>query len=98
MPMTSVFAPELTVREDDMGTTASAEAGFGNRVQAVLAEQPNSGVIDRFAANDLLLDLLDAAQDPADEARVLGALADLPKSGLIDRFALNNILRGLCQN
>lgn len=81
-----------------MGTTASAEASFSDRVRAVLAELPTSGVIDRFAANDVLLDLLDAAADPAEQARVMAALAALPKSGLIDRFALNNILLDLCAN
>lgn len=81
-----------------MGTTASAEASFSDRVQALLAEMPANGVIDRFAANDLLLDLLEAASGTGDETRVLAALAALPKSGLIDRFALSSILRGLCQN
>ena len=80
-----------------MNTTTSAHPSFGDRVRATLETLPTSGVIDRFAANDLLLDLLDAA-GPAEEARVLAALATLPKSGLIDRYHLNTILLELCQS
>ncbi|HEY0398806.1 MAG TPA: hypothetical protein VGF00_10485, partial [Acidimicrobiia bacterium] len=74
--------------------TISAE--FGDRVRSVLAELPNSGVIDRFAANDLLLDLLDSARSDDEQARVLKALADLPKSNVVDRSDLNSVLAGLC--
>jgi hypothetical protein len=77
-----------------MTTTISAE--FGDRVRSVLAELPNSGVIDRFAANDLLLDLLDSARSDDEQARVLKALADLPKSNVVDRSDLNSVLAGLC--
>ena len=76
-----------------MTTTTSAE--FGDQVRAVLAELPTSGVIDRFAANDLLLDLLDAARSDAEQARVMQALADLPKSNLVDRSDLNALLAEL---
>ena len=77
-----------------MTTTISAE--FGDRVRSVLAELPIEGVIDRFAANDLLLDLLDSARSDAEQARVMQALADLPKSTLVDRSDLNALLGGLC--
>jgi hypothetical protein len=77
-----------------MTTTISAE--FGDRVRSVLAELPNAGVIDRFAANDLLLDLLDSARSDDEQARVLKALADLPKSNVVDRSDLNSVLAGLC--
>ena len=77
-----------------MTTTISAE--FGDRVRSVLAELPVEGVIDRFAANDLLLDLLDSARSDAEQARVMQALADLPKSNLVDRSDLNALLGGLC--
>ena len=77
-------------------TTSTPPAEFGDRVRSVLAEQPTSGVIDRFAANDLLLDLLDAAASEAEQARVMQALADLPKSNLVDRSDLNALLAGLC--
>jgi hypothetical protein len=77
-----------------MTTTTSAD--FGDRVRSVLAELPNSGVIDRFAANDLLLDLLDSARSDDEQARVLKALADLPKSNLVDRSDLNSVLAALC--
>jgi hypothetical protein len=77
-----------------MTTTTSAD--FGDRVRSVLAELPNSGVIDRFAANDLLLDLLDSARSDDEQARVMKALADLPKSNLVDRNHLNELLSGLC--
>ncbi|MDQ1497905.1 MAG: hypothetical protein QOD57_1291 [Actinomycetota bacterium] len=77
-----------------MTTTISAE--FGDRVRSVLAELPHSGVIDRFAANDLLLDLLDSARSDDEQARVLKALADLPKSNVVDRGDLNSVLAGLC--
>jgi hypothetical protein len=77
-----------------MTTTTSAE--FGDRVRTVLAELPTSGVIDRFAANDLLLDLLDAVRSDDEQARVMRALADLPKSNLVDRTDFNALLAGLC--
>jgi len=77
-----------------MTTTTSAD--FGDRVRSVMAELPPSGVIDRFAANDLLLDLLDAAASEAEQARVLQALSALPKSNLVDRSDLNALLAGLC--
>jgi hypothetical protein len=77
-----------------MTTTISAE--FGDRVRSVLAELPVEGVIDRFAANDLLLDLLDSARSDAEQSRVMQALADLPKSTLVDRSDLNALLGGLC--
>jgi hypothetical protein len=79
-----------------MSTTTSANPSFGDRVRATMESLPTSGVIDRFAANDVLLDLLGAA-GPAEEARVLAALASLPTSGLIDRYALNTILLDLAQ-
>ena len=77
-------------------TTTTTSSGFGDQVRALLAEQPTSGVIDRFAANDLLLDLLDAACSDDEQARVLQALADLPKSNLVDRSDVNALLAGLC--
>ena len=77
-------------------TTITTSAEFGDRVRSVLAELPTSGVIDRFAANDLLLDLLDAAASDDEQARVLRALAVLPKSNLVDRTDLNALLAGLC--
>jgi hypothetical protein len=76
--------------------TISKSAEFTDRVRSVLAELPPSGVIDRFAANDLLLDLLDAARSDDEQARVLQALANLPKSNLVDRSDLNALLAGLC--
>ena len=77
-------------------TTTTTSAEFGDRVRSVLAEQPTSGVIDRFAANDLLLDLLDVAHSEVEETRVMQALAELPKSNLVDRSDLNALLAGLC--
>ena len=76
-----------------MTTTTSSD--FGDQVRAVLAKLPTSGVIDRFAANDLLLDLLDAARSETEQARVMHALAELPKSNLIDRSDLNALLANL---
>jgi hypothetical protein len=75
--------------------TTTTSAGFGDRVRSVLAELPTSGVIDRFAANDLLLDLLDSATSEHEQARVLQALAQLPKSNLVDRSDLNALLATL---
>ena len=75
-------------------TTISAE--FGDRVRSVLGEQPTSGVIDRFAANDLLLDLLTVARSDHEQGCVMKALAALPKSDLVDRVELNALLAGLC--
>jgi len=77
-----------------MTTTTSAD--FGDRVRSVLAGLPTSGVIDRFAANDLLLDLLDGAVSEDEHARVMSALSDLPKSNLVDRTDFNALLAGLC--
>jgi hypothetical protein len=77
-------------------TTTTTSADFGDRVRSVLAEQPTSGVIDRFAANDLLLDLLDGASSDDEQARVMQALADLPTSNLVDRSDLNALVAGLC--
>jgi hypothetical protein len=74
----------------------SKAAEFTDRVRSVLAGMPTAGVIDRFAANDLLLDLLDAARSDDEQARVMKALADLPKSNLVDRSDLNALLAGLC--
>ena len=76
--------------------TISKSAEFTDRVRSVLADLPASGVIDRFAANDLLLDLLDSARSDDEQARVMQALADLPKSNLVDRSDLNALLAGLC--
>jgi len=76
--------------------TETTSAEFGERVRSVLSELPDSGVIDRFAANDLLLDLLDAARSDDEQARVMRALANLPKSNMVDRTDLNSLLAGLC--
>ena len=76
--------------------TTTTSAGFGDKVRSVLQTQPTEGVIDRFAANDLLLDLLDSARSDDEQARVLKALADLPKSNVVDRSDLNSVLAGLC--
>ncbi|HZQ76041.1 MAG TPA: hypothetical protein VFE55_01845 [Acidimicrobiia bacterium] len=77
-------------------TTTTTSAEFGDRVRAVLAGLPTSGVMDRFAANDVLLDLLDVAGSEEEQARVMRALADLPTSKLVDRTDLNAIIAGLC--
>ena len=79
-------------------TTTTTSAEFGDRVRAVLAGLPTSGVIDRFAANDVLLDLLDVAGSEEEQARVMRALADLPTSNLVDRADLNGLIAGLCGN
>ena len=76
--------------------TTTISAGFGDKVRSVLETQPTEGVIDRFAANDLLLDLLDVAASEDEQARVMRALADLPKSNLVDRSELNALLGTLC--
>jgi len=77
-------------------TTTTTSAEFGDRVRSVLAELPTQGVIDRFAANDLLLDLLDVAASDDEQARVMQALANLPTSNLVDRSDLNALVAGLC--
>ncbi|MDQ1488854.1 MAG: hypothetical protein QOJ23_1368 [Actinomycetota bacterium] len=76
--------------------TTTTSAGFGDKVRSILETQPTTGVIDRFAANDLLLDLLDVAGSDDEQARVMAALANLPKSNLVDRGDLNSVLAGLC--
>jgi len=77
-------------------TTSTTTSDFGDKVRSVMSELPTSGVIDRFAANDLLLDLLDHAASETETARVMQALANLPKSNLVDRSDLNALLAGLC--
>jgi hypothetical protein len=77
-------------------TTTTTSADFGDKVRSVLNELPTSGVIDRFAANDLLLDLLDVASSDDEQARVMHALTNLPKSNLVDRSDLNALVAGLC--
>ncbi len=77
-----------------MATTT--EADFSARVQAVLAGfGTTTGVMDRYAANDVLLDLLDVASTDDEQSRVLAALAQLPKSSLVDRSTLATLLAGL---
>ena len=77
-----------------MATTT--EANFSDRVQAVLADfGTTTGVMDRYAANDVLLDLLEAARTDDEQAKVLSALAELPKSSLVDRATLAALLAGL---
>ncbi|MGH8991707.1 MAG: hypothetical protein ACRDZ7_09295 [Acidimicrobiia bacterium] len=76
-----------------MATTT--EANFSDRVQAVLAEFGTAGVMDRYAANDVLLDLLEAAGTDDEQAKVLRALAELPKSSLVDRSTLAALLARL---
>lgn len=77
-------------------TTSSAGTSFDDRVRNVIATMDKTGLIDRFAANDVLLDLLDAAKTDEESARVMGALAQLPKSNLVDRGFLASLLGGLC--
>jgi len=77
-------------------TTTTTSAEFGDRVRSVLAELPATGVIDRFAAADMLLDLLDGAASDDEQSRVMHALAELPKSNLVDRSDLNGLLATLC--
>ncbi|MGH8997777.1 MAG: hypothetical protein ACRDY7_00095 [Acidimicrobiia bacterium] len=77
-------------------TTSTEFSEFSERVQALIAGMDGSGLIDRYAANDVLLDLLEAAGTGAESERVLGALAALPKSSLVDRAILAGLLAGLC--
>jgi hypothetical protein len=51
--------------------------------------------MDRYAANDVLLDLLEVAATDDEQSRVLGALAQLPKSSLVDRALLATLLASL---
>jgi hypothetical protein len=78
-----------------VSTTTSTE--FRNRVHAVLGSFESSGLMDRYAANDVLLDLLDVAATEEESALVMGALASLPKSNLVDRQELASILNGLAK-
>jgi hypothetical protein len=68
---------------------------FAERVQAVI-EEMGTGVMDRFAANDVLLDLLDSAGTDEESARVMKALSELPKSSLVDRSDLAGLLARIC--
>ncbi len=75
--------------------SATTSASFEERVQSVLSGLAPQGLIDRYAANDVLLDLLGAAGTDEQEALVLSALAALPKSNLIDRAYLAGVLADL---
>jgi len=79
-----------------MSTTTSAGTSFNERVQSVIAGMETTGVIDRFAANDMLLDLLAVAATDDEQGRVMAALVDLPKSTLVDRGELAGLLGRLC--
>jgi hypothetical protein len=59
---------------------------------------PETTLVDRFRANDLLLDLMGSTDDPDEAARVLAALAALPRSGLLERAAVRSLLADLVQN
>jgi hypothetical protein len=85
----------MTTGEEGTTMATTTEANFSDRVQAVLADFGTTGVIDRYAANDVLLDLLEAAVSDDQQAKVLGALAQLPKSSLVDRSMLAALLAGL---
>lgn len=74
----------------------SSTTAFAERVKAVIDGMDTSGLIDRFAANDILLDLLDQAGTDEESDKVMKALADLPKSSLVDREMLARLLSGLC--
>lgn len=76
-----------------MATTT--QANFNERVAQVLADFGTTGVMDRYAANDVLLDLLELAVSDEDQARVLTALGQLPKSSLIDRSMMAGLLSAL---
>jgi hypothetical protein len=73
-------------------TNTTAEPTFGDRVKAALANLPDGNLVDRFRANDVLLDLMSAATDADEAARVLAALASLPRSDLLERAALRSLL------
>jgi hypothetical protein len=85
----------MTIGEDATDMATTTEASFNDRVQAVLAEFGTAGVMDRYAANDVLLDLLEVASTDDEQAKVLAALAQLPKSSLVDRGILATLLAGL---
>lgn len=79
-----------------MSTTTSAGTSFNDRVRSVIAGMETTGLIDRFAANDVLLDLLDSARTDEEQTRVMEALGELPKSNLMERSELANLLGSLC--
>jgi hypothetical protein len=85
----------MTIGEDATDMATTTEADFSARVHAVLAGVGTTGVMDRYAANDVLLDLLEVAATDDEHSRVLAALAKLPKSSLVDRSALATLLAGL---
>jgi hypothetical protein len=78
-------------------TNTTAEPTFGERVQAALANLPDSALVDRFRAADVLLDLMGATTDADEAARVLAALASLPRSDLLERAALRSLLADLAR-
>jgi hypothetical protein len=80
-----------------MSTNATAEPTFNDRVHAALASLPDGTLVDRFRANDLLLDLMGATSDPDEGARVLAALASLPRSNLLERAAVRSLLVDLAR-
>ncbi|MGH8971779.1 MAG: hypothetical protein ACRD0C_01055 [Acidimicrobiia bacterium] len=85
----------MTIGEDARDMATTTEADFSARVQALLAGFGTTGVMDRYAANDVLLDLLEVAATDDEQSKVLSALAQLPKSSLVDRSTLAALLAGL---
>jgi hypothetical protein len=85
----------MTTGEEGTTMATTTETNFSDRVQAVLADFGTTGVMDRYAANDVLLDLLEVAVSDEEQAKVLDALAQLPKSSLVDRSMLAALLAGL---
>jgi hypothetical protein len=85
----------MTIGEDATNMATTTEASFNERVQALLGGIGTTGVMDRYAANDVLLDLLEVAATDDEQSKVLSALAQLPKSSLVDRATLAALLAGL---
>ncbi len=63
--------------------------------RATLDELPRSPLLDRAAVVDTLLDMLNAAEHPAERLQLEETLSRLPRSVVVDRTAVADLLLDL---
>lgn len=68
---------------------------LSERVRSTLTNLPPSPLLDRATVVDVLLDLLNASEDPEERRRVEHSLANLPRSVVVDRITVTDALLDL---
>jgi len=68
---------------------------FSQSVHQALAQLPTSSLLDQDGVVDVLLDLANAATDPADKERVHAVLRSLPRAAVLDRTAVCDLFLDL---